>query len=157
MLPRPQRCEGCPRNSPKLSVGFVPGHGPADARLLILGEQPGRNEILQGKPFVGASGKEVGAGLAGTPAYLTNVRKCLGVIENEPRTLRESSIEFCTNAYLKEEIHGLPAIVTMLLVGGDALKAAVGVGDPVKHHGSVWTAGEAAAIAISTAFNEEDE
>src|SRR5256885_15991230 len=35
----------------------VPGVGPSDARIMIVGEAPGQNEDLQGEPFVGAAGK----------------------------------------------------------------------------------------------------
>ena len=35
----------------------VPGTGPVDARIVILGEAPGRDEELEGAPFVGASGR----------------------------------------------------------------------------------------------------
>jgi uracil-DNA glycosylase len=59
----------------------VPGEGPADARIFFIGEGPGRNEDLQGRPFVGASGrflesllKEIG--LDRTQVFITNVVKC---------------------------------------------------------------------------------
>ena len=35
---------------------YVPGRGPKDAALVVLGEAPGSNEVKQGRPFVGASG-----------------------------------------------------------------------------------------------------
>lgn len=59
----------------------VPGEGPADAKIFFIGEGPGRNEDLQGRPFVGASGrylenllKEIG--LDRTQVFITNVVKC---------------------------------------------------------------------------------
>ncbi len=59
----------------------VPGEGPADAAIFFIGEGPGRNEDLQGRPFVGASGrflesllKEIG--LDRTQVFITNVVKC---------------------------------------------------------------------------------
>lgn len=35
----------------------VPGEGPADAKVMFIGEAPGWNEDQQGRPFVGAAGK----------------------------------------------------------------------------------------------------
>ncbi len=35
----------------------VPGHGPADARLMVVGEQPGDHEELAGRPFIGPAGQ----------------------------------------------------------------------------------------------------
>ena len=35
---------------------YVPGRGPMTAQLVVLGEAPGRNEVQQKRPFVGASG-----------------------------------------------------------------------------------------------------
>jgi DNA polymerase len=59
----------------------VPGEGPADAAIFFIGEGPGRNEDLQGRPFVGASGKYLEnllkeIGLDRTQVFITNVVKC---------------------------------------------------------------------------------
>ena len=35
----------------------VPGEGPADAEIVLIGEAPGFNEDQQGRPFVGAAGR----------------------------------------------------------------------------------------------------
>jgi DNA polymerase len=35
----------------------VPGEGPSDAEIVFVGEQPGDQEDLQGRPFVGPAGK----------------------------------------------------------------------------------------------------
>lgn len=58
----------------------VPGEGPAGARLMLVGEQPGDEEDLQGRPFVGPAGRLLRALLddAGIPVervYLTNAVK----------------------------------------------------------------------------------
>ena len=59
----------------------VPGAGPCPAEIMIVGEAPGFNEDLQGKPFVGQAGKLldtllVGIGLRREDVYITNVLKC---------------------------------------------------------------------------------
>ena len=56
------------------------GEGPADARLMIVGEQPGDREDLAGRPFVGPSGQLLdralaGAGIDRSGAYITNAVK----------------------------------------------------------------------------------
>lgn len=38
---------------------IVPAYGPLDAPLLVVGERPGKNEVLEGRPFVGETGRFV--------------------------------------------------------------------------------------------------
>lgn len=64
-------------NGAKLT-GFVPGMGAENPRLLLIGEAPGREEIKQGHPFVGSSGKELTkmielANLTRDDVYITSV------------------------------------------------------------------------------------
>lgn len=59
---------------------LVFGDGSADAELVFIGEAPGKNEDLQGLPFVGAAGKFLnemlaGIGLARKDVYITNIVK----------------------------------------------------------------------------------
>jgi len=74
---------GCTRCA--LAVGrtqVVFGDGAPDARVVIVGEAPGRDEDLQGRPFVGRSGQLLErllgeeAGLSRADCYITNVCKC---------------------------------------------------------------------------------
>lgn len=56
------------------------GDGPSSARLLVVGEQPGDSEDLQGVPFVGSAGRLldralVDAGIDRDEVYVTNVVK----------------------------------------------------------------------------------
>lgn len=58
----------------------VPGEGPSDARIMLVGEAPGFNEDKQGRPFVGAAGRFLEellaeAGLKREEVYITNVVK----------------------------------------------------------------------------------
>ncbi|MET0271834.1 MAG: UdgX family uracil-DNA binding protein [Phenylobacterium sp.] len=58
----------------------VPGEGPARARLMFVGEQPGDQEDLAGRPFVGPAGQvfEKALAAAGVPraeTYVTNAVK----------------------------------------------------------------------------------
>lgn len=56
------------------------GEGPASARVMMVGEQPGHEEDLAGRPFVGPAGRLLdrvlaAAGLERSEIYLTNVVK----------------------------------------------------------------------------------
>jgi DNA polymerase len=66
------------------------GEGPADAALMLIGEQPGDQEDLLGRPFVGPAGKVLdhalaAAGVDRTALYITNAVKHF---KNEPRGKR---------------------------------------------------------------------
>jgi DNA polymerase len=59
----------------------VPGEGPANARVMLIGEAPGWHEDQQGRPFVGNAGKFLNellakAGLKREDVFITNVVKC---------------------------------------------------------------------------------
>lgn len=65
----------------KTRTNAVPGKGNPKAEILFIGEAPGRNEDLQGEPFVGSAGKILSevlesAGLSRDDIYITNVVKC---------------------------------------------------------------------------------
>jgi DNA polymerase len=71
-------CRRCPLWKPATQTVF--GEGPADAKLLFLGEQPGDQEDLAGRPFVGPAGQVFDramaeAGLDRATAYVTNAVK----------------------------------------------------------------------------------
>ena len=73
-----QGCRACPLWEPATQVVF--GEGPEDARILVLGEQPGDMEDLSGRPFVGPAGKLLDRALAElgidrAQLYLTNAVK----------------------------------------------------------------------------------
>jgi DNA polymerase len=62
------------------TYALVPGEGDARAALMLVGEAPGAQETLQGRPFVGAAGKHLdafleGVGLRREALYITNAVK----------------------------------------------------------------------------------
>ncbi|MBK8726451.1 MAG: uracil-DNA glycosylase [Holophagaceae bacterium] len=76
---RIQGCLACPLGPGRLR--FVFGEGDPAARLMFIGEGPGRDEDLQGRPFVGKAGelldRMIGAiGLAREQVYIANIVKC---------------------------------------------------------------------------------
>jgi uracil-DNA glycosylase len=71
-------CRGC--DLYKRGTQAVFGEGRADARVMLIGEQPGHEEDLAGKPFVGPAGKLLDralaeAGILREDVYVTNVVK----------------------------------------------------------------------------------
>src|SRR3954467_13386603 len=64
----------------KRGTQTVFGEGAQGARLMVVGEQPGNEEDLEGRPFVGPAGNLLGqaleeAGIDRAQAYVTNVVK----------------------------------------------------------------------------------
>jgi len=71
-------CRGCPLYLGATQAVF--GEGPTDARIMLVGEQPGDKEDFEGHPFVGPAGKLLDraleeAGLARGAVYITNAVK----------------------------------------------------------------------------------
>jgi DNA polymerase len=73
-------CTRCPLAAGRTTVVF--GEGDPHADLMVVGEGPGREEDLQGRPFVGRSGQLLDrllleeAGLQRAQVYIANVVKC---------------------------------------------------------------------------------
>jgi uracil-DNA glycosylase family protein len=73
-----QDCRGCPLYA-EATQGVL-GEGPARAALMLVGEQPGDQEDLQGRPFVGPAGRLLdraleAAGIDRAHVYVTNAVK----------------------------------------------------------------------------------
>ncbi len=92
------------------------GVGDTDARLMLVGEAPGKNEDLQGEPFVGAAGQLLDelmgeVGLTRSEVYIANVLKCRPPGNRDPR---EDEIDAC-KGYLREQIRMIhPEVVVTL-------------------------------------------
>jgi DNA polymerase len=124
-------CQRCPLHGPATRTVF--GEGPRDARLMIVGEQPGDQEDLQGRPFVGPAGQLLDrclaeAGIDRTRAYVTNAVKHF---KFEPRGKRRihqspvaSEIEACRWWLDRERAALTPALILML--GASAARAVLG-------------------------------
>jgi len=71
------------------ATNMVFGDGNPDAALVFIGEAPGKNEDLQGKPFVGAAGKFLNemlasVGLRREDIYITNIVKSRPPLNRDP-------------------------------------------------------------------------
>jgi len=108
-------CTLCP-----LSQGrnlAVSGEGPVRARLMLVGEAPGREEDLQVRPFVGRAGTILDrclrdVGIERKDVFVTNVVKCRPPGNRLPA---KSESEVCIAAYPYRQIHLVnPDIVCLL-------------------------------------------
>lgn len=115
-------CSLCPLSAGRTNIVF--GRGNPNASLLLLGEGPGRDEDLQGLPFVGRSGKLLSKTLKSlnideSSIYITNVVKCRPPNNRAPQT---SEASICTKLLLNKQLEIIqPKIVCTL--GSSALKA----------------------------------
>lgn len=120
------------------------GEGPADAEIMLVGLGPGRQEDLQGRPFVGAAGKFLDklleeAGLRRDQLYITNVMKCY-LPDNRAS---EDQVKTCS-PYLDQQVEVIqPKIVIALgnLAAGYLLgKFGLKPESMEKMHGKVYEA-----------------
>ncbi len=83
-----QECRGCPLHAPATQAVF--GEGSAGAEVVLLGEQPGDREDLEGAPFVGPAGLELDRGLeaAGIDRRAVYVTNAVKHFKFEPRGKR---------------------------------------------------------------------
>jgi DNA polymerase len=124
-------CRACPLW--KLGTQTVFGSGRTNARIVLIGEQPGNEEDLTGKPFVGPAGKLLDraleeAGINRNQAYVTNAVKHF---KWEPRGKRRihkkpnaSEINAC-RPWLEAELNLLKPRVVVCL-GATAAQAFFG-------------------------------
>jgi DNA polymerase len=87
------RCEGCELFRKATQMVF--GRGPADARVVLVGEQPGDQEDLKGAPFVGPAGEVLDralaeVGLDRARVYLTNAVKHFSFVERGKRRIHQT-------------------------------------------------------------------
>jgi uracil-DNA glycosylase len=132
-------CKMCPLSLTRTNA--VPGEGPPYASVVLIGEGPGRNEDLQGRPFVGAAGKQLeallsNAGLSRDDVYITNVVKC-----RPPENRRPTGAEAdACRGYLERQLRLVrPKLVVLL--GDSALKRFLPDESLLSAHGRVFERG----------------
>lgn len=109
-----EACTACRLAKTRTNVVF--GTGAEDADLMFIGEAPGRNEDLQGRPFVGAAGRLLDdllaeVGIERERTYIANVLKCRPPNNRDPRP---DEIDAC-KGYLRRQIEIIePAVVVTL-------------------------------------------
>jgi uracil-DNA glycosylase len=126
-----QSCKGC--DLYRCATQAVFGEGPAKAKVVMVGEQPGNEEDLQGHPFVGPAGKMLDRALDDAhidraDVYVTNAVKHFKFEERGKRRLhkkpRASEIKAC-RPWLEAEVARLaPEIIVCL--GATAAQSILG-------------------------------
>ncbi|WP_377848758.1 UdgX family uracil-DNA binding protein [Bosea sp. UC22_33] len=134
-----QRCKRCELHCHATQTVF--GEGPQDAPIVFVGEQPGDQEDLAGRPFVGPAGQVFDqamsdAGLDRTRAYVTNAVKHFKFQQRGKRRIHEKpnvgEIKAC-RFWLDLELQFVkPRLVVAL--GASALRSLIG------HAGSLASA-----------------
>lgn len=109
-----EACHACSLSEGRTNIVF--GEGDPHARIMIVGEAPGKNEDLQGRPFVGAAGKFLDellgvAGIRREDVFIANVLKCRPPSNRNPRP---DEIEACA-PFLREQTKAIDPIVIVTL------------------------------------------
>ena len=140
--------EGCALKRTAKSLCFARGR--EDARIMLIGEAPGRDEDLQGKPFVGRAGQLLdrmlaAIGLAEEHIYITNT-----VYWRPPgnRTPTPEEVEACA-PFLARQIELLSPDVLVLL-GGAAVRNILGVAEGIMRLRGKWLSYACAGRDIAT-------
>ncbi|WP_462382050.1 uracil-DNA glycosylase [Senegalimassilia anaerobia] len=136
-----ESCRRCPLCDGRAQTVF--GVGNPHARVMFIGEAPGKNEDLQGEPFVGAAGHYLNellgcAGLRREDVFIANVLKCRPPGNRDPRP---EEIQTCT-PFLREQTRTIDPEVLVTLGKFSTqfvLKTQVGI---TRLHGRVQRAGK---------------
>lgn len=153
VLTAPPSLDACKRCSLwRNATQAVAGAGPANARVMLVGEQPGDEEDREGKPFVGPSGKLLDdaiaeASLKRESLWLTNAVKHFkwesNGDERQQATPTQREREAC-RYWLEEEMTRIAPKVVVVL-GATALKVLTGhrtalseyLGKTIEHKGRI--------------------
>ncbi len=124
-------CRGC--DLYRHATQAVPGEGLRSSPIVLIGEQPGNDEDLQGRPFVGPAGRLLDralseAGIERSRIYLTNAVKHFKFEERGKRRIHKkpsASESLACRPWLEAELAIIrPAIVVCL--GATAAQAVFG-------------------------------
>ena len=117
----------------KHATQTVFGEGPVDARMMLVGEQPGDQEDVAGRPFVGPAGEVLDralaeAGIARNGVYVTNAVKHFKFEERGKRRIHSKpnagAISACRWWYEQESLVVKPEVTVAL--GATAARALIG-------------------------------
>jgi DNA polymerase len=141
----------------KLGTQTVFGEGIANARVMMVGEQPGDKEDLQGRPFVGPAGAVLdraltAAGIDRTDVYVTNIVKHFKWEPRGKRRLHKKpnalEISAC-RPWLDAEIKVVKPEVVVLL-GATAAQGVLGSQFRVTKERGQWVQSNIAPLVMAT-------
>jgi len=127
-------CRDCPLGA--LATQTVFGQGPVGAALMLVGEQPGDQEDLQGRPFVGPAGQLLGRAMAqlGWPrdaVYITNAVKHFKYEPRGKRRIHKTPAQREADACLQWLEHEIALVAPQAIVALGATAARQLLGRPV--------------------------
>ena len=148
-------CQGCDLYEDATQTVF--GEGPEDARIMMVGEQPGDREDIAGRPFVGPAGGLLDraieeAGLIREEIYLTNIVKHFKHVTRGKRRIHKKpdleEIRACS-PWLEAEIARIQPHV-LVLMGATAAQAVLGRSFRVTQHRGEFVESPLAALVTAT-------
>jgi DNA polymerase len=131
-----EQCRKCRLAGTRSNVVF--GEGSLDADVMFIGEGPGRQEDLTGRPFIGRAGElltriiEQGMGIPRSKVYIANLVKCRPTVDMKmvrDRPPDPEEVDICT-PYLMKQIHIIRPKVIVALGSPSAkflLKTGIGI------------------------------
>jgi DNA polymerase len=148
-------CRGCELWRGPIQTVF--GEGPANARIMLVGEVPGDREDREGRPFVGPAGRELdrgleSAGIGRKDVYLTNAVKHFKFEERGKRrihqTPKKGEVDACM-PWLDTEIR-LVGPEALVALGATAAKALLGSSFRLTQHRGELLDSDLAPIVAAT-------
>ena len=151
-------CRGCPLHEG--TTGVVFGDGPARARIVLVGEQPGDMEDKKGAPFVGPAGRVLRecleqAGLDVADVYLTNAVKHFKYRREGKRRIHQkpntAEIEACHPWFAVELMLVDPESVVAL--GATAARAVLGRSTPIAANAGVELSAAGSQLPVRVTYH----
>ena len=129
-------CQRCKLHRQRTHIVF--GVGNPQARLMFIGEGPGRDEDIQGEPFVGAAGQLlnkmiVAMGFTRDDVYIANIVKCRPPRNRNPEPDEIAQCE----PFLWQQIQQIKPVVVVAL-GRFASQSLLGVNTPISKLRGCW-------------------
>ncbi|MFW6324896.1 MAG: uracil-DNA glycosylase [Desulfovibrionales bacterium] len=134
-----RQCTRCPLYRSRTNA--VPGEGPSDARIILVGEGPGQLEDEQGRPFVGRTGEFFTtalckAGFQRSDLLITSAVKCRPPGNRFPS---KSELTVCRDSWLSPQMDCIRPELVVLLGRAPMLQIFGNLGKMSEIHGTVRT------------------
>ena len=119
------KCRNCDLYTDRINA--VPGEGSVDAKVILIGEAPGKKEDEMGRPFVGRAGKTLDGILEELDVvrdqfFITNIVKCRPPKNRVPK---KSEVEACRDHLIRQIDIIKPELIVAL--GQSSIKTLTGL------------------------------
>ena len=142
-----ENCKKCPLGETRTNCVF--GEGNENAKIMFVGEAPGEQEDLSGRPFVGRAGKLLdqflfAVGISRKDVYIANILKCRPPKNRDP--LPEEEAE-CID-YLRDQVRAIDPKIIVCLGRISAMKLIKEDFKITKEHGTWFKKGNFYMTAV---------